>query len=130
LLIYPVVDFGSETTSKALFGEGFFLTHKFMDLAHGTYAPAELVSADDPRLSPLFATVKKTTAPAVVVTAGFDPLRDEGEAYAAKLKDAGIEVDLVRYEGLIHGFFNIVGSGHSARGAAREIAGALAAHLG
>ena len=130
LLIYPVVDFGPDRPSKAMFGEGFYLTKPFMDLAHGTYAPAELVSSDDPRLSPIHAKVKKTTAPALVVTAGFDPLRDEGEEYAAKLEDAGIEVDLVRYEGLIHGFINIVGSGHTARAAAREIAGVLALHLG
>lgn len=130
LLIYPVVDFGAATASKAMFGEGFYLTKKFMDLARETYAPTDLVALDDPRLSPLFATVKKTTAPAFVVTAGFDPLRDEGEAYAAKLRAAGIDVDLERYEGLIHGFVNIVGSGHTARAAVREIAGVLSLRLG
>ncbi|BBH17146.1 alpha/beta hydrolase [Nocardioides baekrokdamisoli] len=130
LLIYPVVDFGSTTASRAMFGEGFYLTKKFMDLAHDTYAPADLVASNDPRLSPLFATVRKTTAPAFVATAGFDPLRDEGEAYAAKLAAAGIDVDLERYEGLIHGFFNIVGSGHTARAAVRELAGVVALRLG
>jgi acetyl esterase len=130
LLIYPATHFGSTTASKAMFGEGFYLTQKFMDLAHHTYAPTELVSTEDPRLSPLFAKVRKTTAPAFVVTAGFDPLRDEGEAYAAKLAEAGIDVDVERYEGLIHGFLNIVGAGHTARAAVREIAGVLAFRLG
>lgn len=130
LLIYPVVHFGSTTPSKTMFSDGFYLTKKFMDIAHETYAPADLVSLEDPRLSPLFATVKKTTAPAFIATAGFDPLRDEGEAYAAKLIAAGIEVDLERYEGLIHGFLNIVGAGHTARAAVRELAGVLALRLG
>lgn len=130
LLIYPVVDFGAQTPSRAMFSEGFYLSRKWIELGHDAYAPRELVATDDPRLSPLFAKVKKGTAPAFIATAGFDPLRDEGEAYATKLTQAGVDVDLQRYEGLIHGFINIVGAGHTAREAAREIAGVLSLHLG
>ena len=84
---------------------------------------------------PDVSVIRRTTfpdgiAPAYVITAGFDPLRDEGEAYATKLSEAGIDVDVERYEGLIHGFFNIVGSGHTARAAVRDIAGVLALRLG
>jgi acetyl esterase len=64
-----------------------------------------------------------------VVTAGFDPLRDEGEAYARRLSGAGVPVDLTRYPGFIHGFANIVGAGRSTRVAMEEVAGKLCAGL-
>ena len=64
-----------------------------------------------------------------MVTAGFDPLRDEGEAYARMLAAAGVRVDLQRYPGFIHGFFNIVGVGRSTRFAVAEIADRLGAEL-
>jgi acetyl esterase len=130
LLIYPVTDFTASFASRTLFGEGFYLTKPLMEKWEGMYAPPGIVDSTDPRLSPLFAKVRKTTAPAFVVTAGFDPLRDEGEAYAHKLEEAGIDVDFVRYEGLIHGFFNIVGAGHTAKAAVRDIAGVLSIKLG
>jgi acetyl esterase len=68
-------------------------------------------------------------APAYVATAGFDPLRDEGEAYARKLADAGVEVELRRFADQIHGFLAIVGVGRSARAASGEVAAALARRL-
>ena len=68
-------------------------------------------------------------APAYVATAGFDPLRDEGEAYARKLADAGVEVELRRFPDQIHGFLNVVGAGRTARAAAAEVATRLAAGL-
>ncbi len=64
-------------------------------------------------------------APALVVTAGFDPLRDEGEAYARTLAEHGVPVQLKRYPGLIHGFFNVVGVGRSNRAAVAEVAARL-----
>lgn len=64
-------------------------------------------------------------APAHVVTAGFDPLRDEGEAYAKLLADHGVAVTTKRYPSMIHGFFNIVGLGREARSYAAEIADRL-----
>ena len=64
------------------------------------------------------------------MTAGFDPLRDEGEAYARKLADAGVEVELRRFPDQIHGFLNVVGAGRTARAATAEVAARLGAGLG
>ena len=68
-------------------------------------------------------------APALVVTAGFDALRDEGEAWARAMADAGVEVRLKRYPGLAHGFFCVVGMGRTQRAAVAEIAALLKAAL-
>jgi acetyl esterase len=126
LLVYPATDFAELSDSRRAFGEGFFLTTGFMDKATESYAP-DPATRRDPRLSPLYADLPPGLAPAYVVTAGFDPLRDEGEAYARKLADAGCAVELERHPGLIHGFFNWVGVGRSARAAVDGIADALAA---
>lgn len=83
---------------------------------------------DDPRLSP-YVGDPKATPPALVVTTEYDPLRDEGEAYARKLADAGTPVELERFPQQIHGFFNVVGVGRSARAANAEIAAKLRAAL-
>lgn len=127
LLVYPVTDAARETASAASFQTGFYLTTAFMDLAHTSY----VADGDprDPRISPAYADLPAGLAPAYVVTAGFDPLRDEGEAYAALLEKAGAEVELRRFGDQIHGFFNMVGAGRSARAANAEIAAALRRHL-
>ena len=127
LLIYPATQWRSTTRSVGVFGAGFYLTTAFMDQADRCYAST--VPADDPRLSPLQADLPAGVAPALVFTAGFDPLRDEGEAYAEKLRAAGVHVELTRFPDLIHGFFNIVGVARSPRAANRRIAGALADSL-
>lgn len=128
LLIYPAVDATRAGGSYEMFSEGFYLTRAFMDLADTSYL-AEGMDIKDPRLSPLFAEVPPGLAPAYVVTAGFDPLRDEGEAYARKLAEAGVEVELKRFPDQIHGFFNIVGVGRSSRAACAEIAAKLKAAM-
>jgi acetyl esterase len=112
-----------------MFSEGFYLTSDFMDLATASYVPP---GADprDPRLSPLYADLPAGLAPAYVATAGFDPLRDEGEAYARKLADAGVTVELRRFPDQIHGFLNVVGAGRSARAATAEVAARLGDGLG
>ncbi|MCW2764304.1 MAG: Alpha/beta hydrolase fold-3 domain protein [Nocardioides sp.] len=129
LLVYPTTDADRDTESSRMFADGFYLTRAFMDLANQSYVPAGF-DGRDPRISPLFADLPSGLAPALVVTAGFDPLRDEGEAYARKLVDAGVEVELRRFPDQIHGFFNIVGVGRSARAANTEIAAKLGAALG
>ncbi|MEJ7832122.1 MAG: alpha/beta hydrolase [Nocardioides sp.] len=131
LLVYPAVDMTRETRSLELFADGFYLTARFMELANECYLPPGL-DPRDPRVSPLFADfadLPDALAPAYVVTAGFDPLRDEGEAYARKLVEAGVEVELKRFPDQIHGFFNIVGVGRHSRAAMAEVAVKLAAGL-
>ena len=128
LLVYPATDAVRDTESAAMFAEGFYLTKAFMDLANESYLDID-TDLKDPRLSPQYADLPRALAPAYVVTAGFDPLRDEGEAYARKLADAGTEVELRRFPDQIHGFFNIVGVGSTARAAMGEIAAKLRAGL-
>ena len=124
LLVYPATDALRTTRSFELFGAGFFLTREFMQLANDHYLP-EAADRHDPRASPLVDDVPDGLAPAYVVTAGFDPLRDEGEAYARKLADAGVEVEMQRFSDQIHGFFNIVGVGRRSAAAVAEIAARL-----
>jgi acetyl esterase len=128
LLIYPVTDMDAETESRRLFAEGFYLTSGFVALAEQNYVPAG-TDHRDPRLSPAYAEIPEGVAPAYVATAGFDPLRDEGEAYAHRLEDAGVKVEKRRFSDQIHGFFNVVGAGRTAKAAATEIAAVLKASL-
>ncbi len=129
LLVYPVTDMVNGSDSRRLFASGFFLTQEFIDLADASY----LSTAEErrhPDVSPaLTEKIPDGLAPAHVVTAGFDPLRDEGEAWARRLADAGVEVRLKRYPGFIHGFSNVVGVGRTQRAAVAEIAAVLKAAL-
>jgi acetyl esterase len=122
LLVYPGTDFTTETRSRKLFVNGFYLNKGFIDSAQQAYLPGAADRAD-PRASVLLsADFPKGLAPAYVVTAGFDPLRDEGEAYAQLLAEHGVTVDAKRYPSMIHGFLNFVGCGHEAPAYNREIA--------
>ena len=123
LLIYPATDFAERAPSRATYREGFFLTEDFMDLAEENYLIGSEDRAD-PRLSPLHGDVSGV-APAYVVTAGFDPLLDEGSAYADALRAAGVEVEYLCEDGMIHGFANMVGVGRVAPQAVRRMAAAL-----
>jgi acetyl esterase len=129
LLVYPGTDLTTKTISARLFGQGFYLTEEFMDLAKAHYVP-DVSRRSDPAVSPLLGDVPAGLAAAYVATAGFDPLRDEGEAYARKLADAGVPVELRRFPEQIHGFLNVVGAGRTARAATAEIAARLASGLG
>jgi acetyl esterase len=122
LLIYPGADAAKAYPSKKLFGEGFFLTKATMDWYLDTYAPNP--DRHDPRLSPIHAKDLSGLPPTVVTTAAFDPLRDEGEAYAAALRDAGVPVVLRRAPGLVHGYFNMGGIHRASR---RQVLGDVAA---
>jgi acetyl esterase len=103
VLVYPVTDVGSETRSYQDFAEGYMLTRESMRWFTAHYLAAA-GQANDWRVSPLRASSHAGLPPALVVTAGFDPLRDEGAAYAAKLQQAGVRVDYVCYGGMVHGF--------------------------
>ena len=120
MLVYPATRVRRRTRSSQLFANGFYLTEGFMNRADTCYASG--VPSDEPRLSPLHAALPSGLAPALVYTAGFDPLRDEGEAYAERLRDAGADVQLTRFADQIHGFFNVVGVGRSSRAANARIA--------
>jgi acetyl esterase len=129
LLIYPATEVGGSSTSRLRFGEGFYLSQRMMDLADASYLP-DPASRRDPRAHPILAEIPPGVAPAYVVTAGFDPLRDEGEAYARRLSDAGVPVEQRRFPDQIHGFINVVGAGCTARAATAEVAARLGAALG
>ena len=124
LLVYPMTQIDSRTNSKELFGSGFYLDVPFMNAANEHYAPTPELCAD-PRVSPLLGEVPRGLAPAYLCTAGFDPLRDEGEAYAAKVAAAGADIEVRRFGAEIHGFLNIVGVGSESRACVTEIADAL-----
>lgn len=128
LLVYPMTDSVGISESRRKFGSGFFLTTEFIDLAVESYTPAPIDRAD-PRISPLLGKVPDGLAPAHVVTAGFDPLRDEGEAYAEMLRAAGVPVTHRREPGLIHGFFNTIAVGKASPAAVKDIASRLAIAL-
>jgi acetyl esterase len=129
MLVYPATDFHEKSESRRAFGQGYYLTAEFMDLAETSY----LLPTDDrrdPSISVLYTEkIPDELAPALIVTAGFDPLRDEGESYARMLADAGVAVDMKRYPSFIHGFFNMVGVGRTNRAAVAEIAAKLKAAL-
>jgi len=125
LLIYPVTNMAEKSGSRRTFGQGFFLTSEFTDLAEEMYFIDE-ADKRDPLASVAFTEkIPENLAPAYVATAGFDPLRDEGEAWARRLADDGVDVTLRRFPGLIHGFLNVVGVGRSQRAAVAEIAAQL-----
>ena len=121
LLVYPVTDMAETSESRRLFGEGFFLTERVHRAGRTT---ATSPTRRPARPAGLGAYTEKIPdgprARRYVVTAGFDPLRDEGEAWARRLADAGVDVQLKRYPGLIHGFLNVVGVGRAARRGRRD----------
>ena len=104
LLIYPATDAALDTPSQEQFkDDGYILSKQDMIWFWGHY-----LNNDDekkkPYASPAEASNLKHLPPALVITAGFDPLRDEGETYAARLQDAGVKCECTRYEGVTHGF--------------------------
>ncbi|HEX5378496.1 MAG TPA: alpha/beta hydrolase [Phenylobacterium sp.] len=122
LLIYPCVDVASETASMTTYADAFPLSRATMDWFMGHYMRAEDDPAD-PRLSPIRENDLSGLAPAVVVTAGFDPLVDQGEAYALRLRDAGSPTAYRCYDSLSHAFTAFTGVIPCADVACREIAG-------
>jgi acetyl esterase/lipase len=125
LLVYPVTDGTMDQPSYRDNGEGYQLTADAMEWFYDLY----LGSRDhkDPLASPLYAKVGDLAGlpPALVITAEFDPLRDEGEAYSRRLEEAGVPVKLSRYDGQIHGFFALDTLIDAGRAALDEAAAAL-----
>ena len=122
LLCYPAVEADSQTQSMTTYADAYPLSKATMDWFMGHYGdPA--TPLDDVRLSPLHAPDLTGLAPAIVVTAGFDPLVDQGEAYAHRLLEAGVPTVYRCYDSLAHGFLSFTGLVKAGDIAAREIAG-------
>ncbi len=122
-LIYPVTDCDFETPSYSENAEGYLLTRDVMKWFWRQYA--EPGREREPWASPLRAERLDDLPPALVITAGFDPLRDEGVAYARRLEEAGVPVRLEQYDGMIHGFFRMTAVLDRAREALELVAGEL-----
>jgi acetyl esterase len=106
VLLCPVTDCTMAWPSYHEYGEGYLLTRDDMDWFIGHYLSGRQ-AAQDPRVSPLYASSLRGVAPALIITAEFDPLRDEGEAYGERLRDADVEVEVRRFDGQVHGFFGL-----------------------
>lgn len=106
LLIYPVTDANFETGSYRDNATGYFLTRSGMQWFWDHYVPGT-ADRKEAYAAPLQAKSLRGLPPALVLTAEFDPLRDEGEAYAEAMVAAGVDVGLTRYDGVVHGFFGM-----------------------
>jgi acetyl esterase len=129
ILLYPIVDADFDTDSYRANGAGFGITREHLMWFWDQYAP-DGRQRSDPRAAPLRADDLTGLPPAVVVTAEFDPLRDEAEMYAVRLVDAGVPVVSVRFNGMFHGFLEAQGSLSAADAAFDLIAGHARFRLG
>lgn len=128
LLVYPCVDVASETASVTTYADAYPLSRATMDWFMGHYLGPNDDPAD-PRLSPLREPDLTGLAPAVIATAGFDPLLDQGELYARRLRQAGVRTTYRGYDGLAHGFTAFSGVIAGAAAACAEIAGLVRQEL-
>lgn len=125
LLVYPGVDMNDDSPSLAENGEGYILTKDVMDWFMHQYAADPL----DWRASPILAESHAGVAPALVITAQYDPLRDQGKAYADKLEAAGVDVTYTNYDGMVHAFFQLAPICDAGKAAITEVATAAKAAL-
>jgi acetyl esterase len=128
LLIYPATDMTRSLPSHTENGTGYLLDSDTMTWFLDNYLDEP--DRRHPDASPLFVDDLSGLPPALVVTAEFDPLRDEGEAYAARLAEAGVDVTVSRYDGMIHGFYGLDRVFDAARRATDETVSALQKALG
>jgi len=125
LLIYPATDMRRLTQSHKTYADGYLLTGRLIDWFRDHYLGG---AGDklDPRASPALHPDLSGLPPALIITAGYDPLCDEGAEYARALAAAGVIARESRYEGMLHGFFNMSGALEDARHAIEESSAALA----
>ncbi len=128
LLIYPVTGRDFNTASYIENAEGYLLSKKAMQWFWDHYVP-DTQERSNPYAAPLEGELSGLP-PALVMTAEYDPLRDEGEAYAQALQDAGCAVQMIRYDGLIHGFFGMFDAIAAAQDAMQQATDALIEHIG
>jgi len=124
LLVYPVTDARFDTTSYRDNAEGYFLSRADMQWFWNHYL-GKPEDAANPYAAPLRSTDLRGLPSATVITAEYDPLRDEGESYGKRLKEAGVPVDVKRYDGVIHGFFSMGDVLAKGKVAMQHAAGAL-----
>jgi acetyl esterase len=124
VLAYPVTDHDFDTASYMEFAEGNLLTRNDMKWFWNHYLP-DASKRSHPDASPLHAEDLSASPAALVLTAGRDPLRDEGEAYGEKLRRAGVQAEVVRCEGLLHGFLSMINYAPSAGQAFERIVAAI-----
>jgi len=124
LLVYPVTDADFGRASYVENAQGYFLEKPMMEWFWDHYVP-DPARRREPHCAPLRAADLAGLPPALVLTAEFDPLRDEGEAYADRLAAAGVPTERFRYDGMIHGFFQMAGVLDDARAAIERSAAAL-----
>jgi len=132
LLIYPVTDLRGGTASYEEHASGYYLTASEMSWFVGHYLSGGRGAADDARVSPLLAddVTVALTPPALIVTAEYDPLRDDGLAYAERLRATGVDVTTVHYDSMMHGFVSLADFLDDGRAALSEAAAAVARALG
>jgi acetyl esterase len=128
LLLYPVTQVDRETDSLRALAEGYFLTKAGMDW-FGDCLFADGGDRSDPRVSVLNARDLNDLPPAFVATAGYDPLKDEGRAYAEKLAAAGVKTEHRHYPAFIHGYYQMAGLSPEAAAAVKEAAAKVQAAL-
>jgi Esterase/lipase len=128
VLLCPVTDIAPDTQSRREFAEGYFLEGPLMSWAGTHYLPSGF-DVSDPRLSPLRAPDLSGLPPAHIHTAGFDLLRDEGQAYAGALERAGVKVHHVCHEHMIHHFYAMGGAIPYARTALKAVGADIKAAL-
>jgi acetyl esterase len=117
LLIYPETDATTDTASRRLFHDGPILTADDIVACEHYYIGTDTALRADPRMSPALSPALSLSPSTYLVTAGFDPLRDEGEKYVRLLQDAGVRAELRREPGLVHGFLHmtrVVPAAHAA----------------
>jgi len=124
VLVYPITDYNFDTPSYLKNADGYMLTRDLMIWFWKQYLENK-EGADDPYISPLRADNLSHLPETLILTAEYDPLCDEGEAYARRLQEAGVKVKLTRYDGMIHGFIRMTSRLDKARQALDEVAGTL-----
>ncbi|WP_310620056.1 alpha/beta hydrolase [Flexibacterium corallicola] len=122
LLVYPGTDGETVRPSHTQYGDAYFLDLEDRKAFQRYYLSGGLTGMHDPQVSPLLGDISPEFAPALIATAGFDILHDEGEAYATKLVRAGVQVDYLCFERLVHGFGNMVAVHRASEKALLEVA--------
>lgn len=128
VLIYPQTDFTFSSLSQQEYSSGYLLERDSIEWYKKQYI-SKNQDPMDPRISPLYAHDFSSLPPALIITAEYDPMRDEGETYAQKLKSAGVPTELKRYKGMVHGFFQMEGILDETRLAINHVGETLKTHF-